>query len=80
MIRTIFLALVFIAVCLTMREVMDTHCRLSCKDDGELGGYWLEKRNACVCIFLREPALKINGTLPKKEEVEDEKPYRYDNR
>lgn len=57
-----------LALLLTLKEALDLHCRLDCKEDGELGGEWSEKEKSCVCRYVKLPTLKIKAIWPELKE------------
>ncbi len=76
MMRSLRVWCALMAALLTPKQALDLHCKLTCLDEGEYGGEWSEAEKACLCQYVRIPALKIDGVFLKKEEKEEKEPYR----
>ena len=66
-VERVLIAVLSLAVCLSIKSALDLHCKISCKeDDDALSGYWNEKSLSCNCIYQKQSSFKINGVLLNK--------------
>lgn len=66
--KLVWIVMLALVACITVKQAHDVFCRLKCLDEGEYGGDWNDKEQACECKFLVYPSLKINGFLLNHED------------